>query len=142
MRHWIVFVCFALMLAAATAGADITPQPDRGPPQGSAGGLNFAVEWIEVTVGPANGPRYQKRRQVVVLAGCTEGEANCQLARSRHLIGMEVHAVDGVNLQPEKGMIRQLIDAFARQTADPTVTIELFSRASQDAPIKVAFARR
>ena len=41
MRRRIELACLALMLAAATARADILPTPDRGPPMGSAGGLRL-----------------------------------------------------------------------------------------------------
>jgi hypothetical protein len=142
MRHRIVFVCFALMLTVSTVRADILPAPNRGPPMGSAGGLDFMVEWIAVERGPVNGPHYQKRQQVVVLAGCVDGQPNCKLARSRDLIGMEVRAVDGESLRPEKGMVQQIVEAFASKTAAQTVTLELYSRASKSEPINVAFARR
>jgi hypothetical protein len=62
-------------------------------------------------------------------------------AKSRHLIGMEVLTVDGQNLRREKGMVQQIIDAFAREGATRMVTLELFSRGSQNEPIKISFAR-
>ncbi len=142
MRRRIELACFALMLAVSTARADILPTPDHGPPMGDAGGLSFAVQSVEVQMGPANGPHYQKSEQVVVLVGCDDGRPNCALARSRNLIGMEVGSVDGKSLRPEIGMVRQIMDAFASKSAAPTITLELFSRASNSAAIKVDFARR
>ncbi len=137
MRQRIGLPCLALMLTVSIARADILPTPDRGPPMGSAGGLDFAVQSIKVEMGPVNGPHYSKTRQVVVLVGCTDGHPNCQLARSRNLIGMEVGAIDGAYLRPDKGMVRQIIDAFAREGATGMVTLELFfarvaRRASRD----------
>ena len=141
MRLRIELACLAFLLVVPTAYADILPTPDRGPPSGSAGGLNFAVQWVEFEMGPINGPRYSKSAQVVVLVGCVDGQPNCQLARAKNLIGMEVSTVDGKDLQPEKGMVRQIVDAFKRQAAAPTVTLELYSRPTNKGPIKVDFAR-
>lgn len=142
MRHLIALVCLAVILAVSSARGDILPTPDRGPPTGRAGGLDFAIETVRVNSGPANGPHYQKSLQVVVLVGCVAGQSNCTLARSKNLIGMEVRAVDGKNLRPETGMVQQIIDAFADKAAAQTVILELFSRASQSEPIKVSFTRR
>jgi len=135
-------VCLALMLAAAPAGADILPTPDHGPPMGSAGGLDFAIQSVQVEMGPVNGPHYYKTHQIAVLTGCTDGKPNCALAKSRKLIGMEVISVDGQDLRLETGMVRQIMDAFANQAAAPTVTLELFSRGSNNQSVKVSFARR
>jgi hypothetical protein len=129
------------MLTVSIARADILPTPDRGPPMGSAGGLDFAIQSIKVEMGPVNGPHYSKTAQIAVLVGCTDGQPNCELAKSRHLIGMEVLTVDGQNLRREKGMVQQIIDAFANQATARTVTLELSSRGSQDEPIKVSFGR-
>lgn len=137
MRHGIGLACLALLLAATTAHADILPTPDRGPPTGNAGGLDFAVQSVEVEM-----HGYSKMLQVVVLDGCTDGQPNCALARSRNLIGMEVLTVNGRGLQPQNGMVQQIIDAFGNKTAAPTVTLELVSRESKGEPIKVSFARR
>jgi hypothetical protein len=142
MHHRIGLVCLALMLAAAAARADILPTPDHGPPLGRAGGLDFAIQSVDVEMGPANGPHYQKTLQVAVLTGCTDGQPNCALAKSRNLIGMEVLSVDGQDLQPEKGMIRQIIGAFANQAAGQTLSLELYSHASNNQSFKVTFARR
>ena len=109
---------------------------------GSAGGLDFAIQSIKVQMGPVNGPHYSKTAQVTVLVGCTDGHPNCELVKSRHLIGMEVLTVDGQNLRSEKGMVQQIIDAFANQVTAQTVTLELLSRGSQNEPVKIAFARR
>lgn len=141
MRHRIGLPCLALMLTVSIARADILPTPDRGPPMGSAGGLDFAIQSIKVEMGPVNGPHYSKTAQIAVLVGCTDGQPNCELAKSRHLIGMEVLTVDGQNLRREKGMVQQIIDAFAREGATRMVTLELFSRGSQNEPIKISFAR-
>ncbi len=141
MRYRMELVCLALMLTASIARADILPTPDRGPPMASAGGLDFAIQSIKVEMGPVNGPHYSKTAQVAVLVGCTDGHPNCKLARSRNLIGMEVSSVDGESPRPEKGMIRQIVDAFAREAATRTVSLELFSRGSKDEPIEVSFAR-
>jgi hypothetical protein len=141
MRHRIGLLCLALLLAASTAGADIPPTPDRGPPMGSAGGLDFAIQPVEVEMGPVNGPHYYKTFQVAVLAGCTDGQPNCTQARSGNLIGMEVITVDGEDLRPERGMVQQILDAFANKAAGPTVTLELYSRGSKADPTKVSFAR-
>ncbi len=142
MRNRIGLIGLALMLAAAPAGADIPPTPDHGPFMGSAGGLDFAIQSVQVEIGPANGPHYYKTNQIAVLTGCTDGQPNCALAKSKNLIGMEVAAVDGQELRPEIGMVRQILDAFANQAAAPTVTLELFSRGSNNPPVKIAFARR
>ncbi len=142
MRRRIELACFALALAASAARGDILPTPDRGPPMGDAGGLSFAVQSVEVQFGPVNGPHYQKTLQVVVLVGCVDGQPNCALARSKNLIGMEVDSVDGESLRPERGMVRQIMDAFASKTAGPTITLELYSRAANSEAVKVGFARR
>ncbi len=142
MGRRIELAWLALMLAVSTARADILPTPDRGPPIGEAGGLSFEVQWIEVQFGPVNGPHYQKSEQVVVLAGCDDGQANCALARSKNLLGLEVGSVDGESLRPGRGMVRQIIDAFADAAAAPTITLELYSRAANGEAIEVAFARR
>jgi hypothetical protein len=142
MGFRIELACLALMLAASTARGDILPTPDRGPPLGEAGGLSFEVRWVEVEFGPLNGPHYQKTLQVVVLAGCDDGRPNCALARSKNVIGMEVGSVDGAGLRPERGMVRQIMDAFADKAAPPTIALELYSRAANSEAIEVAFARR
>jgi hypothetical protein len=71
-----------------------------------------------------------------------ESRANCKLDRSRNLIGLEVLTVDGQDLRPEKGMVRQILDAFDSKTAAPTVTLKFNSRDSNGEPIKVTFARQ
>ena len=141
MRHRKRLALLALTVMASAARGDILPEPDRGPPMGSAGGLDFVVEWAEVAWQPLNGPHYTKRQQVVVLSGCVEGHPNCQMARARNLIGMEVRTVDDASLQPEKGMVRQILDAFARGSRGRTVILELVSRNSNAEPVKVSFAK-
>src|SRR5208282_1255264 len=141
MRNRIGLIGLALMLAAAPAGADILPTPDAGPPMGSAGGLDFAIQSVQVEMGPVNGPHYYKTHQIAVLTGCTDGKPNCALAKSRKLIGMEVISVDGQDLRLETGMVRQIMDAFANQAAGRTVSLELFRRPSNGESIKVSFAR-
>jgi hypothetical protein len=142
MRRRIEMACLALTLAVSTALGDILPTPDRGPPIGEAGGLSFEVRWVEVQFGPVNGMHYQKRLQVVALVGCVDGRPNCALARSKNLIGMEVRSVDGASLRPERGMVRQIMDAFADKAAPPTIALELYSLAANSEAIEVAFARR
>ncbi len=142
MGRRIELACFALMLAVSTAGADILPTPDRGPPTGEAGGLSFAVQSVAVEMGPANGPKYKKSQQVVVLTGCVEAQPNCTLAKSKNLIGMEVGSVDGKSLSPAVGMVRQIIDAFADKTAPATITLELYAAGADSPAVKVDFARR
>lgn len=68
-----------------------------------------------------------------MLVGCTEGHANCMLRRSRNLIGLEVITVDGQDLRPEKGMVRQILDSKA---AAPTVALEFNSREANGDPTK------
>lgn len=138
MGRWISLSCLAALLAGSAAYADITPVPDRGPPTGSAGGLDFAIQSVQSTF-PGG---YTKTLQVVVLTGCEDGKPNCTLAHSRNLIGMEVDSVNGVSLQPENGMVQQIIDAFAAKSNAKTVTLELYSRAANSAAIAVAFTRR
>lgn len=138
MRHRMKLVCLAFMLAASTAHGDIAPIPDRGPPMATAGGLDFAVQSVEVKFPPG----YTKRLQVAMLVGCTDGHPNCRLARSKNLVGMEVLTVDGEYLRHENGMMRQIVDAFERKAAARTVTLELLSRGSGNESIKVSFARR
>ena len=136
MRHSTGLVCLALMLAAVTARADILPQRDRGPPMGSAGGLDFAIQAVSVRM-----HGYSKTEQRVVLVGCTEGQPNCTLARSRHLIGIEVSTVNDRPLQPRFGMVQEILDAFARTADGRTVTLEFYSSGSNNDAIKVSFAR-
>ena len=138
MRHRIKLVCLAFMLAASTARGDIAPEPDRGPPMATAGGLDFAIQSVVVKFPPG----YTKTLPVVVLTGCTDEHPNCRLARSRNLIGMEVLTVDGEYLRPENGRGQQIVDAFERKGAGRTVTLELYSRGSESESIKVSFARR
>ncbi|MGA7710782.1 MAG: hypothetical protein WCA81_02695 [Rhizomicrobium sp.] len=133
------FVCCAFILAAFAARADIAPEPDRGPPMATVAGLDFAVQPVQVEFGPQNGPHYYKTLQAVVLTGCTDGHPNCRIAKSKRLIGMEVLSVDDASLQPEHGMVQQIIDAFSRSKR--TVILELFARGSQSEPVKVAFER-
>jgi hypothetical protein len=117
-------VAFAT-LVVPVALADIAPTPDRGPPIGDAGGLSFAVQSVQVEFGPANGPHYQKTEQVVVLTGCADGTPNCALAKKRNLLGMEVSEVDGAELMPEKGMVREILAAFADSKAPATIALTL-----------------
>ena len=136
-----ISLCFTLLLLAAAARADILPQPDRGSPVGTAGGLEFKVELVDVEMGPINGPHYKKEVQVVILAGCADDGPNCGLAREKNAIGMEVQEVDGHGLQPARGMVQQILDAFAAKTAGPTVTLTLYSTATNAGPVRIAFAR-
>jgi len=137
MRHPIKLICLALMLAVSSARGDIMPQPDRGSPSVSVAGLDFAVQSVAVKFPPG----YTKTLQVAVLVGCVSGRANCEIARSRNLIGMEVLTVGGQYLRPENGMMQQIVNAFEHKSSNQTVTLELFSRTSNGPMIKVAFAR-
>jgi len=135
-------LALGLALVASAALGDIAPIPDRGPPIGEAGGLQFRVQSVRVEMGPANGPHYYKTEQVVVLTGCVEGTPNCALARSKNVVGMEVDSVDGAPLMTEKGMVRQILDAFADPKAPATITLTFYSRAADSQPVDVKFARR
>jgi len=135
--HRTKLVCLSLLLSIAAARADILPEPDHGPPTGSAAGLDFAIQSVEVKFPPG----YTKTQQVAVLVGCTEGHPNCMLARSRGVIGMEVLAVDGESLRPDKGRVRQILDAFQNESHAP-VTLELDARDSNSKPVKIGFAKR
>lgn len=137
MRIRIGLICLALALAASGARGDILPPPDRGPPTGSAAGLDFAIEPVTVEM-----HGYTKTWPAVFLVGCEEGRDNCRLARSRSLIGMEVILVDGQGLRPEYGMVRQILDAFADKAAGRRVKLELVSRAPDAKPVEASFARR
>ncbi len=130
MGRRIEWACLALMLAVSTARGDSAPSFEDlyGPPIGDAGGLMFELD--------LDGPL------AVTLGGCVDGQPNCALARSRNLLGMEVVAVDGVELRPEGGFVRQIMRAFADEAAGPTITLELRSRTANGEPIHVDFARR
>jgi len=142
MRPLALAAFAAAALAASAALADLAPIPDRGPPIGDAGGLSFMVESVQVEFGPANGPHYQKTLQVVALTGCAEGTPNCALAKAKNLIGMEVEAVDGAGLRPEKGMVAQILAAFADPKAPATIKLTLYGRGADGQPVEVKFARR
>jgi hypothetical protein len=142
MRLSFVAAAFAAPFVVSTALADIAPTPDRGPPSGDAGGLSFMVQSVQVAFGPANGPHYSKTEQVVVLTGCAEGTPNCALAKKKNLVGMEVSAVDGAELMPEKGMVSQILAAFADAKAPATIALTLYGRAADSKPVEVKFARR
>ena len=142
MRLEILAAAFVAPLVVSAALADIAPTPDRGPPMGDAGGLTFMVQSVEVEMGPANGPHYSKTEQVVVLTGCAAGTPNCALAKTKNLVGMEVSAVDGAELRPEKGMVAQILAAFADPKAPATIALTLYGRAADSQPVEVAFARR
>jgi hypothetical protein len=142
MRLGVLAAAFAAPLVASVALADIAPTPDRGPPLGDAGGLTFMVQSVQVEFGPANGPHYSKTEQVVALTGCAEGTPNCALAKTKNLVGMEVSAVDGVELMPEKGMVAQILAAFADAKAPATIALTLYARAADSQPVEVKFARR
>jgi hypothetical protein len=142
MRNGYRVAALASILIAGAALADLAPIPDKGPPIGDAGGLSFTVQSVEVEMGPANGPHYKKAAQVVVLTGCAEGTPNCTLARAKAVVGMEVVAVDGMGLMPEKGMVRQILDAFADPKAPATIGLTLYAHAADSKPVEVRFARR
>ena len=142
MRLEILAAAFVAPLVVSAALADIAPTPDRGPPMGDAGGLTFMVQSVEVEMGPANGPHYSKTEQVVVLTGCAAGTPNCALAKTKNLVGMEVSAVDGAELMPAKGMVAQILAAFADAKAPATIALTLYGRAADSKPVAVKFARR
>jgi len=138
VRHWAGMVCIVSMVAAPSARADMMPARDRGPPSGSAGGLHFSIQPAREKM-PTG---YYKSVSVVILDGCTTGQPNCILARSKNLVGMEVESVDGQYLRPENGMVREILDAFASKAGPATVTLALRSAAPDSGTIQVAFARR
>ena len=138
MRRLVGAICLGLVLVAAVARADIPPTPDRGPPRGSAAGLDFEVRSIEVKMPPG----YSKPIQVAVLTGCTEGHPNCTRARARRLIGMQVVAVDRLPLEPEHGMVQQILDAFESKTGAATVALELLPASAKGKSVTVAFSSR
>jgi len=142
MRRRFLAVVFAAPLVVSAALADIAPTPDRGPPMGDAGGLSFAVQSVQVEMGPANGPHYYKTEQVVVLTDCAAGTSNCALAKTKNLVGMEVTDVDGAELRPEKGMVAQILAAFADAKAPATVALTFYGRAADSKSVEVTFARR
>ncbi len=142
MRLGVLAVAFAAPFVVSAALADIAPTPDRGPPLGEAGGLRFMVQSVQVAFGPANGPHYYKTEQVVVLTDCAEQTPNCSLARAKGVVGMEVSDVDGRGLRPEKGMVRQILDAFADSKAPATIALTFYARAADSQPVEVKFARR
>ncbi len=142
MRLRILAAAFAAPLIVSIAWADIAPTPDRGPPLGDAGGLTFMVQSVQVAFGPAHGPHYYKTEQVVVLAGCADQTPNCALATKKNLVGMEVTDVDGAELKTEKGMVRQILDAFTDSKAPATIALTLYGRAADSQPVEVKFARR
>ena len=55
---------------------------------------------------------------------------------------MEVTDVDGAELAPEKGMVRQILDAFADSKAPATIALTFYARAADAKPVDVKFARR
>lgn len=136
MSHRIGSLYVVLLLTAGTAVADILPPPDKGPRAGTAGGLNFTIESVSVEM-PGG---YTKSTEVVVLTGCVDGHHNCVLARSRHVIGWEVQAVDGHGLDPTKGRITQLLDAFAAKRGGTSVALELWRPGPDGKPVTVAFS--
>ena len=142
MRLGVLVAVFVAPLVVSAALADIAPTPDRGPPSGDAGGLTFMVQSVQVEFGPANGPHYYKTEQVVVLTGCAEQTPNCALARAKNVVGMEVSAIDGAELMPEKGMVRQILAAFADSKAPATIALTFYARAADAQPVEVEFARR
>ncbi len=142
MRLSFVAAAFAAPFVVSAALADIAPTPDRGPPTGDAGGLTFMVQSVQVAFGPANGQHYYKTEQVVVLTGCAKGAPNCAVARAKNLVGMEVTDVDGAELMTEKGMVRQILDAFANSKAPATIALTFYGRAADSKPVEVTFARR
>jgi hypothetical protein len=142
MRLGCLAAAFIAPLAVSAALADIAPTPDRGPPIGDVGGLTFMIQAIQVEMGPANGPRYSKTEQVAVLTDCAKGAPNCALARAKNLVGMEVSAVDGAELRPEIGMVRQILDAFADPKAPATIVLTFYASAADSQPVEVTFARR
>ncbi len=126
-----------LLLIASAAQGDIPPEPDRGPTSASVAGLDFAFQSIQV-LRPGG---FYRSQDVPVLIGCTNGHPNCQVAKSKTLIGMEVYSVDSVELQSQNGKIQQLVDAFTSKTAPKTVTLELFKRGSDGKSVFIPFQR-
>ena len=128
-----IIVLSALLLATSAARADIAPPPDRGPTQVTVAGLRFELGSYEVK----SGPHYNKHYPMAVLAGCVEDHPNCKLARERNLIGAQVVGVAEGTLTPERGMLRQIADAFA--DARKPVLLVLSRRVADEAPVDVVF---
>jgi hypothetical protein len=116
--------------------------PCRGLPIADGGGPTFSVQSVQLALGPANGPHYSKTEQVVVRTDCAAETPNCAPARAKNLVGMEVVSVDGVGLAPEKGMVRQILNAFANAKAPATVALILYGHAADSQPVEVAFRGR
>jgi len=124
----------AFVLATSAVWADIMPVPDVGPPAADIAGLSFMVQDVTVKYPPG----YTKNQQVVILTGCAEGTPNCALAKSNHVIGMEVLSANDTYLNPELGMVRQIVDAFQH---NKWVTLELYARdGGGNDSVKVRFA--
>ena len=143
MRRRVALLCLGALLVASGARSDIPPEPDRGPSSAVAGGLNFAVQSVEVRMRPDSPAHsFYRTLQVIVLVGCVDGHSNCRQARAKNLIGMEVSAVDGHDLQPRYGRIQQIVDAFENAGTTKPVTLDLFSRAAASGmSIVVSFER-
>ncbi len=50
--------------------------------------------------------------------------------------------MDGAELMPEKGMVRQILAAFADPKAPTTIVLTLYARAADSQPVEVMFKRR
>ena len=137
MRHQIKLLCLALLLAAP-ALADIAPPPDQGPPSASVAGLDFAMQTGRARMPPG----YYKTFPIIVLVGCTEGTANCTLAHSNNVIGMEVDTVDGDYLRPEVGRITQIVNTFKSKPGAKTVALKFSRKGSGGQTVTVSFAKQ
>ena len=137
MRHQIKLLCLALLLAAP-ALADIAPPPDQGPPSASVAGLDFAMQTGRARMPPG----YYKTFPIIVLVGCTEGTANCTLAHSNNVIGMEVDTVDGDYLRPEVGRITQIVNTFKSKPGAKTVALKFSPKGSGGQTVTVSFAKQ
>jgi hypothetical protein len=122
-----------IFLAASAVRADIPPTPDAGPRTGSAAGLSFAIQPVDIGV-PPDHPRYTKTFDELILVGCRTNTANCRLAHAKHLLGLAIGAVDGAETRPEAGMVRQVLAAFSRTSGSRTVTLEFFDPQSNGGP--------
>ena len=80
-------------------------------------------QWPEILRWVAAGEEVQVTQQDKVVARVVPARPALQpdfLARAKAVVGMEVVAVDGKGLVPERGMVRQILAAFAAAKAQAT----------------------
>jgi hypothetical protein len=141
MRYRMGVICLMLSLAAAVVRADSLPEPDQGPLLGSVGGLEFEIQRADVRTPAGTTLLGHKGQQMAVLVGCTEGHPNCTLAVTNHAIGMEVLSINGQRIDPKRGRIQQILDAFDSKTTDRTVTLEMYLFRSNIDSVPIEFQK-